>query len=78
MDVLNKIAEITGTERARRATNTDELKAILKYIDEMEKTEIKINDYYIYQELFWRYLIAAFILLAIEFLFRIIIKKEIP
>ena len=78
MDVLNKIAEITGTERARRATNTAELKSILKYIDEMEKTEIKINDYYIYQELFWKYLIAAFLLLAIEFLFRIIIKKEIP
>jgi Ca-activated chloride channel homolog len=78
METLNKIAEITGTERARLATNTAELSAILGYIDEMEKTEIEINDYYIYQELFWRYLLLAFVLLLIEFLFRVIIKKEIP
>jgi Ca-activated chloride channel family protein len=78
MDTLNKIAEITGTERARLATNTAELEAILGYIDQMEKTEIVINDYYIYQEMFWRYLLFAFALMMIEFLFRIVIKKEIP
>lgn len=78
MDTLNKIAEITGTERARLATNTSELNAILSYIDEMEKTEIIINDYYVYQELFWRYLLLAFALLMLEFTFRIVILKEIP
>jgi len=78
METLNKIAEITGTERARLATNTAELSAILNYIDEMEKTEIEINDYYIYQELFWRYLLFAFVLLLLEFMFRIVIRKEIP
>ena len=78
MDSLDKIAEITGTKHARLATNTEELTAIMEYIDEMERTELKINDYYIYQELFWRYLLAAFILMLLEFTFRIIIRKEIP
>ncbi|MCF7793284.1 MAG: VWA domain-containing protein [Candidatus Cloacimonetes bacterium] len=78
MDTLNDIAEKTGTERALRATNTAELEAIMKHIDEMEKTEIKINDYYVYQEMFWRFLLLAFALLMIEFIFRIVIRKEIP
>ncbi len=78
MDSLDKIAEITGTKHARLATNTDELFAIMEYIDEMERTELKINDYYIYQELFWKYLLAAFVLMLIEFIFRIVIRKEIP
>jgi len=78
MDSLDKIAEITGTKQARLATNTDELTAIMEYIDEMERTELKINDYYIYQELFWRYLFAAFILMLLEFILRIVIRKEIP
>ena len=50
----------------------------MDFIDEMERTELKINDYFIYQELFWRFLIAAFILMLLEFIFRIIIRKEIP
>ncbi|MDP8203591.1 MAG: VWA domain-containing protein [Candidatus Tenebribacter mawsonii] len=78
MDSLDKIAEITGTKHARLASNTNELTAIMEYIDEMERTELKINDYYIYQELFWRYLLAAFILMLLEFTFRIVIRKEIP
>jgi len=78
MDTLDKIAEITGTKHARLATNTEELSNIMDFIDEMERTELKINDYYIYQELFWRFLIAAFILMLFEFIFRIIIRKEIP
>lgn len=78
MDTLNKIAGITGTEKARLATNTEELDAIFKYIDEMEKTEIKINDYYVYQELFWIYLFLAFLLIMLELCFRLIIGKQIP
>jgi len=78
MDSLDKIAEITGTKHARLATNTEELTTIMDHIDKMERTELKINDYYIYQELFWKYLLAAFILMLLEFIFRIVIRKEIP
>lgn len=78
METLNKIAQVTGTNFARRARNTDELEAIMKRIDELEKTEIKIKDYYEYEELFWNYLLAAMILLGLELLFRLVIRKEIP
>ena len=78
METLNKIAKMTGTEKAKLATNTEELKAIIEYIDQLEKTELKINDYFIYQELFWRYLIFAFVIILLEFIFRIVIRKEIP
>jgi len=78
METLHKIAEMTGTERARRATNTQELEAIIKYIDELEKTEIKIQNYYEYQELFWNYLLIAMILMMIDFVLRTMIRKEIP
>lgn len=78
MDTLDKIAQLTGTKHARLASNTDELSTIMDYIDEMERTELKINDYYIYQELFWRYLLAAFILMLIDFIFKVVIRKEIP
>lgn len=78
MDVLNEIARMTGTGKARLATNTEEFRNILQEIDEMEKSEIKIQDYFVYQELFWRFLLAAFMLLSIEILFRIIIRKDLP
>jgi len=78
MDSLDRIAEITGTEHARLASNTEELSIIMDHIDKMEKTELKINDYFLYQELFWQYILAAFILMLIEFIFRIVIKREIP
>ena len=78
MDTLNKIAEMTGTVRARLAQNTEELRAIIKYIDEMEKTELKIQNYYQYKELFWNFLILALVLMIISFVFRIVIRWEIP
>jgi len=78
MGTLNKIAQMTGTKRARRATNTQELKMIMKHIDKMEKTEIKIKNYYRYEELFQKFLIAALILLLLEFSLRIVFRYEKP
>jgi len=78
MEMLNKIANLCDTDFARRAQNTVELETIVKRIDELEATEIKIRNYYQYQELFWRYLLLAIILLIFEFIFRVIILKSIP
>jgi Ca-activated chloride channel homolog len=78
METLNKIAKMTGTERARRAQNTEELMAIIKRIDELEKTEIKIENYFQYDELFWNFLLAAMFLLILEFVFKIVIVKTLP
>ncbi|MBT3169497.1 MAG: VWA domain-containing protein [Candidatus Cloacimonetes bacterium] len=78
MEMLNKIANLCDTGFARRAQNTAELESIVKRIDELEATEIKIRNYFQYQELFWRYLLIAMILLIFEFTFRVIILKKIP
>jgi len=78
MEMLNKIANLCDTDFARRAQNTVELETIVKRIDELEATEIKIRNYYQYQELFWRYLLLAIILLIFEFIFRVIILKSLP
>jgi Ca-activated chloride channel family protein len=75
MKTLNKIAAITGTKRAYRARNTKELENIMKEIDRMEKSKIEIKNYYEYKEIFWNFLLAAFILMLIDFLFRTIIRK---
>ncbi len=75
MKTLNKIAAITGTKRAYRARNTKELENIMKEIDRMEKSKIEIKNYYEYKEIFWNFLLAAFILMFIDFLFRTIIRK---
>ncbi len=78
MDMLNAIAEICGTERARLASNTQQLAEIMDYIDEMEKTEIEIKNYYEYKELFPRWLMLAIFLLLLELLFRFFILKPLP
>ncbi len=75
MKTLNKIASITGTKRAYRARNTKELARIMNEIDKMEKSKIEIKNYYEYKEIFWNFLLAAFVLMILDFLFRTIIRK---
>jgi Ca-activated chloride channel family protein len=78
MEMLHQIAQITGTARARRATNTEELQAIFAQIDQLEQTEIEIDNYYEYQELFWYFLLAALSLLFLEILLTMFLLKELP
>ncbi len=78
MDALNKIAVETGTKKAYRAHNTRELKAIIDNIDKMEKTEIKIKNYYHYQELFPYFILFSIFLLVLEIWFRLVNKKFLP
>ncbi|KQC06358.1 MAG: hypothetical protein APR54_07265 [Candidatus Cloacimonas sp. SDB] len=78
MDALNRIAEITGTERMRLAQNTDELQAVINYIDELEKSEFEIENYFQYQELFWYLLLLSLFLLFLNILFKLVIIRELP
>lgn len=78
METLNEIAKICDTDRARRATNSDEFLAILNHIDKLEKTEIEIENYYEYQELFWYFLLAVLVLLFFEIFLKLVIIREIP
>ncbi len=78
MASLNKIAQETGTKKAYRAHNSEELKNIIDNIDKMEKTEIKIKNYYHYQELFPYFILVSILLLIIELWFTIINPKFLP
>ena len=78
MESLNSIAQITGTEYARRAQNTQELQNIFKEIDKLEKTKYKIKNYFEYKEKFPIFLWLAFFCLLIELLFNIPFKIFLP
>ncbi|MCF7919478.1 MAG: VWA domain-containing protein [Candidatus Cloacimonetes bacterium] len=78
LDMLNSIAEACGTQKARQAKNTEELIEIMNYIDNMEKTEINVKNYYEYEELFPLWLLFAVTMLLLELLLRFFIIKQLP
>lgn len=78
METLDMIATQTGTKKASLATNTKQLEAIIEMINKMEKSELKIKNYYDYQELFFYFLAVALLLLIIELILRTIYKLEMP
>jgi Ca-activated chloride channel family protein len=78
IDLLNKIAEICGTEKARLARNTGELEEIMNLINQMEKSEIKIKNFSVYEELFPRWLLLAVTLLLLELVTRFFIIRQLP
>lgn len=73
---LNKISEISGTEKAFRARNPEQLAEIMDRIDKMEKTEISEKVHYRYYDLFFYSLYAALALLILEIIYaRFILKR---
>jgi Ca-activated chloride channel family protein len=74
---LQKVAKMTDGQFFR-AENRDELKNIYEIIDRLEKTEIKSRQYTSWNELFFNWLIAGFVLLFIEFLLRHTRFRRIP
>jgi Ca-activated chloride channel family protein len=63
-EALKSIAEKTGGLYFR-AENTDGLKKIYDTIDQLEKTEVKVQHFAEYNELYSYFLITAFILLSL-------------
>jgi Ca-activated chloride channel family protein len=78
METLDKIAKITGTEFARRAHNTEELKQIIDRIDKLEKTKLKIKNFVEYKEMFPILLILAMIALLVEFGLKVVLIPDLP
>ncbi|MBM4399190.1 MAG: VWA domain-containing protein [Candidatus Cloacimonetes bacterium] len=78
MNALNKIASLTGTAEAALATNTQQLKAVLDKIGQMEKSQYKIRYYYDYKELFPTLLWLALLLLLTELCLRLVWIKVLP
>ena len=58
---MKKIANVTGGEYFR-ATDIKALESIYLKIDELERSEIEINEYTLYKELYGWFLIPALLL----------------
>ncbi|MEZ5358470.1 MAG: VWA domain-containing protein [Candidatus Zixiibacteriota bacterium] len=76
-ETLTQIAERTGGQYFR-ARSEQELDEIYTEIDKMEKTKIKVNEYIQYEELFFGFLIAGFVLLLLEMLLSQTYLRKIP
>ncbi|MEW6730410.1 MAG: VWA domain-containing protein [Acidobacteriota bacterium] len=64
-DVLRQIATTTGG-RYFRATDRQSLETIFREIDSLERTEVQVQRYNRYQELFWSWVIVAIVMLLTE------------
>jgi Ca-activated chloride channel family protein len=74
---LKRIAEI-GRGKYFRASDTKGLEEIYRTIDQLEKTEIKVKEFFHYKELYPWFLWPALILLCIEILLRAFVLRVIP
>lgn len=74
---MNKIANETGG-RYFRAHANDELDAIYKDIDKMERTKFNVKQFSKRSEMYEPFAIAAFVLLLLEIILRTIVLKRIP
>lgn len=76
-DVLKDIAQKTGGSYFR-AVDNDNLFSIYEEIDKMEKTKINVKEYTKKEDLYFNYLLAAFLVLCAELLIRNTILRRIP
>ncbi|MBU0984482.1 MAG: VWA domain-containing protein [candidate division Zixibacteria bacterium] len=74
---LKEIAQATGGKYFR-ARSGEELEEIYSIIDQMEKTEIKINAHMQYKELFHFFAYAGLLLLALEMILGSTIFRKLP
>ncbi|MDD4309504.1 MAG: VWA domain-containing protein [Candidatus Cloacimonetes bacterium] len=78
MPTLDKIAAITGTEKAALATDSQSLSDIMNKIDQLEKTTFKAVFNYNYSERFLPFLWLGFIFLLLELVLKTIIIPILP
>lgn len=76
-EALREIAATTGG-RYFLAADTDELSKIYGMIDSLEKSEVKIKEFFHYRELYLFFLIPALVLLLLEFALRTTILRVLP
>lgn len=75
--LLRNIAKTTGGEYFR-AVDNQALSEIYARINEMEKSEVQITHYTSYEELYFRWLLLALLLLALEFVVERVLLNRIP
>lgn len=76
-ELLTQIANSTDGKYFR-ATNNKKLQAIFEEIDKMEKTKIEVTEFKRYTEEYLPWLLAAFILFALELLLRYSWLRTLP
>jgi Ca-activated chloride channel family protein len=74
--LMRKISMETGGKYFR-ATDNQSLQKVYKEIDRLEKTNIEINSFKRYTELFFLYALIAFVALALEQLLKLTIFRSI-
>ena len=75
--IMREIASATGGEYFR-ATDKQALKAIYDQINTLEKSRVEVDEYTIFHEEFFLYVIIALMALFAEFILRSLILKRIP
>ncbi|MBR5595565.1 MAG: VWA domain-containing protein [Alistipes sp.] len=75
--LLRSIARTTGGEYFRAVDNRA-LSDIYARINEMEKSEVQITHYTSYEELYFRWVLLALLLLALEFVVERVLLNRIP
>jgi Ca-activated chloride channel homolog len=74
---LMKVADI-GKGQYFRASDTDRLQEIYTIIDEQEKTEVKVKEFFHFKELYPFFLIPAILFLAADIIIRTTLLRTIP
>ncbi len=74
---LMKVAKI-GHGQYFRAADTDRLQEIYDIIDQQEKTEVKVKEFFHFRELYPYFLVPAILLLAVEIAIRTTVLRTIP
>lgn len=78
MQSLDQIAEITGTGKAARAKDANQLREIMKELDAMERTELSAKINYQWDERFGVFLWLALLLLALEIILKSYVLPILP
>lgn len=76
-ETLTKVAEMTGGKYFR-AENTSGLRRIYDEIDQLEKTEIEIEKYQRYRELFPYFVVAGLVILLLEIILGNTVWRRLP
>ena len=76
-ETLKKVAKI-GNGQYFRAANTKRLLEIYDIIDQEEKTEAKVKEFFHFKELYYYFLIPAILFLGLEILLKATIMRVIP
>lgn len=78
MPTLDRIAAMTGTGRAALANDAASFQQIMDTIDNMEKTDFKVQLRYLWDEQFPIFLWLAFLALALELVLRLYFRPVVP